>query len=398
MAEHGNTKKQTRVTILCFVAHYLPGYRSGGPLRSIVNFVDQLGEEFDIRIVTCDRDILDDSPYPSVDIDAWNVVGNAKVFYASKKTLNLFGITRLIRKTPHDVLYLNSYFAFSLTGCALLLRRLGFVPKRPCVISPRGEFSLGAMAFKKRKKRLYMFLTGLIRLYHNLIWQASSEFEARDIRREFGHEAKKIFVASDLVQKTPANETFFSKKYNRIPGPLRIIFLSRISPVKNLDFLLQSFRGFTQHVELTIYGPVEDRDYWFLCNKFIAQLPENVQVKYLGEVSPDQVYRVFGEHDLFALPTRGENYGHVIAESLAAGTPVLISDQTPWQSDDAGGITTLSLADSLRWAEEINRLATLDDDSLFVLRKAAKNIAKITSSNHEVIEQNKKLFLSALVP
>ncbi len=112
--------------ILCFVAHYLPGYRSGGPVRTIANFVDHLGDEFDIRIVTRDRDALDTEPYPGVQIDAWNKVGKVQVFYASKKTVNLRGIAKLIRETPHDVLYLNSFFAFGFTTLPLLARRLGW--------------------------------------------------------------------------------------------------------------------------------------------------------------------------------------------------------------------------------------------------------------------------------
>ena len=43
-------------------------------------------------------------------------------------------------------------------------------------------------------------------------------------------------------------------------------------------------------------------------------------------------------NDLFFLPTRGENFGHVIAEALSVGTPVLISDQTPWRKLAAVGL------------------------------------------------------------
>ena len=100
--------------ILCFVEYYLPGYCSGGPVRSIVNFVDHLGDEFDIHIVTRDRDALDSEPYPNVQIDAWNKVGKAQVFYASNKTINIHGIANLISVTHHDVLYLNSFFALVL--------------------------------------------------------------------------------------------------------------------------------------------------------------------------------------------------------------------------------------------------------------------------------------------
>jgi len=84
-----------RPVILCFVKYYLPGYRSGGPLRTIVNFIEHFGDEFDIRIVTTDRDVLDTSPYPDVAVDSWNTVGKAQVFYASQKVLTLRSIARL---------------------------------------------------------------------------------------------------------------------------------------------------------------------------------------------------------------------------------------------------------------------------------------------------------------
>ena len=46
-----------RPIILSFAGHYLPGYKAGGPIRSIANMVDQLGDEFDFRIVAGDRDL-----------------------------------------------------------------------------------------------------------------------------------------------------------------------------------------------------------------------------------------------------------------------------------------------------------------------------------------------------
>ena len=48
------------------VRYYLPGYKSGGPVRTIVNLVDHLGDDIDFRIVTSDRDALEDAPYANV--------------------------------------------------------------------------------------------------------------------------------------------------------------------------------------------------------------------------------------------------------------------------------------------------------------------------------------------
>ena len=80
--------------ILCLVDYYLPGFRAGGPIRSIVNFVENLGEEFEIYIICNDRDMFDVEQYENVNIDMWNTVGKAKVFYASKKNLSLKGLKK----------------------------------------------------------------------------------------------------------------------------------------------------------------------------------------------------------------------------------------------------------------------------------------------------------------
>src|SRR5690554_395820 len=97
--------------ILCFVAYYLPGSKSGGPVRSISNMVERLSDKFDFYIVTSDRDSFDVKPYDNIIVNGWNKVGKAQVFYMSpeKRTLNY--IKSLVKNTEHDLIYLNSFFA-----------------------------------------------------------------------------------------------------------------------------------------------------------------------------------------------------------------------------------------------------------------------------------------------
>jgi len=386
--------RNARPIILCFVTYYLPGYRSGGPVRTIANFVDHLGDEFDIRIVTRDRDALDTKPYPSIEIDAWNrnTVGKAQVFYASKKTVNLRGIAKLIRETPHDILYLNSFFAFGFTTLSLLARRLGWAPKTPCVIAPRGEFSRGAIALKAWKKRFYMRVTRMMGLYSGLHWQASSEFEASDIKRELRSLAAEISVAPDLPPAIEAAGLQSTSHKPRIDGPLRIIFLSRISPMKNLDFLLEVLGVVAAPIELLIFGPLREPDYWSQCQALIALLPSNIQIDYRGEVIPLDVPKTFASADLFIFPTRGENYGHVVLESLAAGTAVLISDRTPWQSSDDKAVEVLPLEDTEAWVKAVEYWARFDRQQLEQMRAAALGYAQRYLQTSEALEQNRSLF------
>jgi glycosyltransferase involved in cell wall biosynthesis len=57
-----------------------------------------------------------------------------------------------------------------------------------------------------------------------------------------------------------------------------------------------------------------------------------VYARYAGVVAPTSVHRTLAQYELLLLPTFGENFGHVIVESLVAGCPVMLSDQTPWRN------------------------------------------------------------------
>lgn len=90
--------------ILTFVGCYLPGYKGGGPIRTVSNMTDRLGDAYDFRIVTADHDHGDKSPYEGVRPNQWSRVGNAEVYYASREHQTLPGFAGLMRHVPHDVL------------------------------------------------------------------------------------------------------------------------------------------------------------------------------------------------------------------------------------------------------------------------------------------------------
>ena len=324
--------------ILTFVHYYLPGYKSGGPVRTIANMVSRLGDEFDFRIVTSDRDALDDTPYPSVNVNDWNSIGKAQVFYVSPRKMTLRNIAKLINDTPHDAIYLNSFFTFSFTFLPLCTRRLGFIAKCPVVLAPRGELSSGALQIKSWKKAPFRALSKVVGLYNNLIWQASSEHEVIDIGCNLGTIAQRVVIASVLSPLVDIATLKNSQRQRQPKEPLRLLFLSRISPMKNLDFALCVLQRVKENVHFNIYGPIGDEAYWCKCQLLIAELPRNVSVTYNGSVANTDVPAVMASHDLFFLPTRGENFGHVIWEAFSAGTPVLIADTTPWRQLNANGV------------------------------------------------------------
>lgn len=381
-----------RPIILTFIHHYIPGYKSGGPVRTIANMVDHLGDELYFRIITADRDALDSEPYPDIEINAWNHIGKAKVYYLPPTARKLIKIKSIINEVPFDIIYLNSLFDPVFTLWPLLIHLFDNIPQHPVVIAPRGEFSVGAITLKQYKKAIYLVIARWMRLYDSLIWQASSEYEAEDICRIMKITTESIRVAPNLVM--PVKDKMIKQAdYNSKERPLRIVFLSRISPKKNLDYALRILAQVSVPVFFDIYGPVGDENYWRKCQKLITNLPSHVSVKYHGAIDHAGVNQVLFNYDLFFLPTRGENYGHVIFEALASGVPVLISDQTPWQNIDEKNIGwSLSLDQPEKFVEAINHMAQLDVSLQLKKRERTLAYASSVAMDSNVINSNLALF------
>ncbi len=383
--------------ILTFIAHYLPGHKSGGPVRTIANMVEHLSDNFDFHIVTSDRDLADIEPYRSIALNAWNTVGRARVFYVSPENRGLKAVSRIISETPHDVLYLNSFFEPTFTLRPLWLRRLGRVPGQATVLAPRGELAASALGYKRWKKLPYLALARSTGVLRNITWQASSEYEAKDIRSAAGPASRRIFVAPNLG--APDSELPIAEPTRLKPAcePLRVCFLARISPVKNLEFALEVLRKVTVPVAFHIYGPIGDAGYWSRCQALINSVGPPVSVEYRGGVEHDRVADVLADYDLFFLPTRGENFGHAILEAMLAGTPVLISDTTPWRNLETLNVGwDLPLGSPDAFARAIEAAARRTADESVRQRAQVRARARRWANSHEKLESNRRLFLDSI--
>lgn len=394
MAAHA---RMNRPVILAFAHYYLPGYKAGGPVRSIGNLVAQLGDEFEFHVVTSDRDLGDAVPYSNVESDVWVQVGKARVMYLSSREQGFRGIGRLMRETPHAAVYLNSFFDPVFSGVPLLLRRFGLAPRKPCLVAPRGEFSPGALALKSRKKQIYLRAVRTGGLVQDVAWQASSAYEAEEIVHASRVAPDHIHVAPNPAASELDQFGAFPSSH-RDPGmPLRVLFLSRISPMKNLHFALRVIARIQEPVLFDIYGPVTDEAYWQRCRADIDALPGHVQVNYRGAVPPDQIRAIMSGHDLFFLPTLGENFGHVIAEALSAGTPVLIADTTPWRDLEAAGVGwDLRLDEEQSFLRSIEHCARLGAEEYETWRASIRRFAATRLNDPEVIKANRTLLLNML--
>ena len=362
--------------ILVFCDYYRPSVKSGGGMWTVANLVDRFCDRYEFHIVTRNYDSPGDTvPYTTVVTGEWNEVGNARVYYAAASDLTKQTCSRLSNEVGPDCVFLNS--VFSTSGIKFLsARRAGMTPNVPIILAPCGELSVGALQSKSFKKKLFLAYAKAVGLYAGVQWKASTVTEVDEIRGVFGDSVKPM-VAPDLTPLSILPDFSADQKPVKEPGSARFIFLSRIVPKKNLKYALERFAEVREGVvHLEIVGPAEEPGYWAECEKIIATLPQNVAVEIHGSVDYLAGLELLKNAHFFILPTLNENFGYVFIESLAAGTPILISDQTVWSEiveRNAGWV--IPLAESGKWLRALNECVAMTGDEYIKMSNAARAFA-----------------------
>jgi glycosyltransferase involved in cell wall biosynthesis len=378
-------------TILALNNCYLPGYKGGGPVRSLSCLAERIGDDFDFALVTLDRDKDDDRPYPGVSPGAWTEVGKARVLYVPASAA---AVTAALRRTPHDVLYVNSLLSPLFGILPVALRRLGVIPRRPLIVAIRGQLFAGALGLKPGKKRFFLALARATRAYGDAIFQATTEEEVGAIRRAFG-ERVEVVVAANLPWSQGDDRPRASSK---VSGALRLVFLSRLTAMKNLTFAVRCLAGLRGRVELEVWGPAEDSTQVSTAQELAASLPSGISVRFMGPAAADRVPAILAGYDALLFPTLGENYGHVIVESLLAGCPAVLSDRTPWRDlEQRGSGWALPLEEIARFGAILQKLVDMGTEEHLRMRAAAQEHGRsIVSGSLQAEQASRSLFLRAL--
>jgi glycosyltransferase involved in cell wall biosynthesis len=380
-----------RKKVLIFAEYYIPGIKGGGPIQSIKNLVDNLSDKIEFYILTSDRDMGDKLPYSNIKKDTWILVDKAKVLYTDIRKLNLFKLTKIINSSNINAIYLNSFFSYKLSISVVLLSKFKLIKPEQLILAPRGEFSPGAYGLKQEKKRMYITIAKKLGLYKGITWHATAENERKDIENIFGENVN-IIIASNLTENY--KNLLYDKNIEKSKGYLRIVFISRIHPIKNLKKAIEFLKNVNGKIEFNIYGPIEDKAYWSECETIIENLPKGLKVSYKGIVNHNMIMEIFKSHHVLLFPTLGENFGHVISEALIGGCPVIISDQTPWKNLKENNIgADLSLDYEDRFEEIIQFYINLDKTQYDILSENAFEYGKKTSNKEEDIKKTLDLFI-----
>lgn len=375
-----------RKRILVVVDWYLPGTKAGGPVRSVAAIVSKLGAWFDFSVFTSDRDLGDATAYSHLPLHQWTVAPDGtRTWYSSLHAPVSSALGAAMRSEKPDAVYINGIFS---AFCRTALRKAKRL-RIPVIIAPRGMLGRGALNIKAAKKKLFLRYAAFTRLFEGVKWHASSEQEREEILAVFP--GADVHVAMNLALPVDTVARAGKKKQ----GQAHLIFLSRISEKKNLTGVLELLRFVRPEAEVTldIYGPVEDETYWQQCLAVAKTLPEHITVVYQGPVPREKISGAFISADLFVFPTFHENFGHTIIESLQCGTPVLISDQTPWHNLTAHKAGwELPLSDMKAFAAIIDKVAAMNHIEFDEWSRGAKEFAERYSNDEKLVGLNRALF------
>ena len=350
---------ERQIKLMVFVDHYYPGLKSGGPAVSIKNIIETLPEKIETYIITFDRDLGDKTAYMGVIKNKWLDGGNYKIKYVPPSLKRIVETYLSIKTVSPDIIYMNSFFSKKFTLPVLFLKKFGVISGFPIIIAPRGELCDGALNIKRKKKALFVKIYNFMGMQRKLYWHSTSSEETECIKNQLSASVK-LFYAPNVI-KIPKTNLYESKVKNK--GRIRIIYFSRITEKKNLFFALSLLKNLKGAIHFDIYGPIEDPKYWELCAKIMKQLPPHIKTDYKGILDYDNIESTLAKYHVLLFPTKSENFGHVIVESLINGLPVIISDQTPWKRLKEQGIGwDLSLGEKMAFCDVIQTMIDMGQD------------------------------------
>lgn len=376
-------------TILIFTRYFLPGFRAGGPIRSIANLVSVLNKSFNFYIVCFEMDHGSNRRYPNIMSGQWQERDGVMVRYVSIIELNFSFCKQIILDIKPDIIYLNSLFDSKFSIKPFLASKYGrFIP---IVLAPRGELSSGALKIKPLRKYFFLKIVNAIKLYKNIFWHATSLTEIKMIEKHFSPDVDKVFLASNLSDA--GQKSIGNRNRGKKVGKLRIVLAARISPVKNTLTAIRIASQLSGKVELDLIGLLEDKDYWGQCRRQIELASPRIKIRYVGEVEHSKLAKRLTSYDVMLMPSLGENFGHAIIEALDAGLPVVISNRTPWRNLKKAGVGfDLALEDERAFVSALSKYQLMSEDEMTLVRKACRIFVKKWRKSNNIQDVYKSMF------
>lgn len=308
--------------ILFPIGSFYPA-QSGGPNNTVYWHTKFLKKHKIYSIITTTNRDLEDKE-DLIPFNTWMSKDFGEVIYTTRKIKKLpFKLVweSLKRLKEVDIIHLSSLF-YPASWSIVLINALLY--KKKVVWSVRGELDPNALIYSSKVKKIALFCIKKLR-QDNIVFHATCDTEVKYIQDTFGAQAKVIHLPNfiEMPEKvSPQN----SKPY--------FLFIGRIHPIKAIDNLLKALsmsETFRQSsIKLKISGNA-DNDYGNTLKTLTSDLNLSDKVEFIGHTMGKDKQALYANAYFTILPSHTENFGNVIVESLAQGTPVIASKGTPWK-------------------------------------------------------------------
>jgi glycosyltransferase involved in cell wall biosynthesis len=338
--------------------------QQGGPSNTVYWMAKALTNAgIEVTIVTTNLQAEDKVP-----ADVWLETDYGRVIYHSERSHLLPGkmLYSVWKEMPAcDLVHLTSVFY----PPSLLSAFVAKWHKKPVVWSPRGELDEKALVYSIWKKKPALWLIRFF-LSKKITFHSTSPEETQRVRKVFGSNASVIEIPN-FMELPPLVTPMASKPY--------LLCIGRIHPKKALENLIAALplsEPFMQS-DFTLKIAGDDRNaYGEQLKKQVAALGLNDKVEFTGLVEGDEKQRLYAGAHFSILPSHTENFGNVVIESLAQGTPVIASRGTPWEvlEVEKAGFWTENEVAALTAA--IDKALHLSPDAYQIFRKNALSLAR----------------------
>ena len=386
-----NDTPQETKRVLIFCDYYLPGFRAGGPIISISKIVKMLSPNYEVFIITRNKDYASNAPYEGIKPNVWHKTEDVSIFYC-ENSLTFKEINMVFKSIDPDLVYFNSLLSRQYSIKPLLVTILNRKIRAKKLICPRGELNPGAIFYKTYRKKLFLLISKLFHLYDGVEFHATSQYESLRIKKYLKNNSK-ITIASNLPREPDRDNNFHNETRNF--KLKRFAYVGRIHPIKNLHLLLESLKNIKGQLQFDIVGPIDDQSYWRRCSSLIDSLPINIKCKFHGPMQNKEVLRLVSKSHLLCLLSSGENFGQVIFESMSVSVPVLISRKTPWKDlQDKKAGWDLDLSNKVHLETTLQEVVNLSFQDWKVYSKGAKQLAMRFYGKS--LQENKEMFKGIL--
>ena len=305
--------------ILQVSARYYPELQFGGPPQKIHALSRGLGRRgHDIAVVTLHSD------QRSGRVVEYEGIGVRYLPWVGRGTwqvpLGIGTLSAAIRQS--DLIHCYGLYNLMCPAAAFLARGVG----RPVVLEPQGMYVPRARSL--RAKRFYhrFFTHRMIRQAARVV--ATSPGEADELAELV--EARRLVLRRNGIDLEPFQDLptadRFRAAYGIADGERVILYIGRISPIKNLEQLVRAFHNVSlDRTRLVLVGPALEPGYARDLARLIADLELDGRVVLAGPLYGEEKLSALAAADLFVLPSLSESYGNAAAEAVAAGVPVLLT-------------------------------------------------------------------------